>query len=203
MAETGSHGSTALQSNGELDLKRESEREAQQNSIEVLEQQMSQLFKMRVDVNDLDPEHIIVKCNKIETGPVTFFVHPIEGIATPLKRVTDKCNFPVYCFQFTRNVPDASIEEVAQKYIGVRRSCFQNVLLMPRFPGDEEGSTPGTVPNHRILLRCLHRLRNGHEVAGVRRRQQRREAHPPRWLAPLHADLPKRNAIAVAHLTNQ
>lgn len=42
-------------------MKKESEREAKQNSIEVLEQQMSQLFKMRVDVNDLDPEEIIVK----------------------------------------------------------------------------------------------------------------------------------------------
>src|SRR4051794_26098840 len=85
-------------------MKKESEREAKQNSIEVLEQQMSQLFKMRVDVNDLDPEEIIVKCNKIDEGPITFFVHPIEGIASPLNRVMSKCNFPVYCFQFTRQV---------------------------------------------------------------------------------------------------
>jgi hypothetical protein len=119
LAETGGQGSTQLQASAELDMKRESEREAQQNSIEMLEQQMSQLFKMRVDVNDLDPADIIVKCNKVEQGPVTFFVHPIEGIASPLKRVTDKCNFPAYCFQFTRQVPDESIEAAAARYIQV------------------------------------------------------------------------------------
>jgi hypothetical protein len=90
MAESGGQSSTALQTNTELEMKKESEREAKQNSIEVLEQQMSQLFKMRVDVNDLDPEEIIVKCNKVEEGPVTFFVHPIEGIASPLQRVASK-----------------------------------------------------------------------------------------------------------------
>ncbi|KAI6240984.1 Oleoyl-[acyl-carrier-protein] hydrolase [Aphelenchoides fujianensis] len=96
---------------------KESEREAQQNSVEVLEQQMSQLFKMRVDVNDLDPEESIVKCNKIDEGPTTFFVHPIEGIASPLNRVMSKCTFPVYCFQFTRQTPTDSIESGALRYI--------------------------------------------------------------------------------------
>lgn len=47
---------------------------------------MNQLFKMRVDVNDLDPQDIVVKGNSVEEGPVTFFVHSIEGIATPLQR---------------------------------------------------------------------------------------------------------------------
>ncbi|KAI6188362.1 Fatty acid synthase [Aphelenchoides besseyi] len=117
MAESGGQSSTALQANTELEMKKESEREAKQNSVEVLEQQMSQLFKMRVDVNDLDPEHIVVKCNKVEEGPVTFFVHPIEGIASPLNRVTSKCTFPAYCLQFTRNIPTDSIESVALKYI--------------------------------------------------------------------------------------
>jgi fatty acid synthase len=64
MAESGGQSSTALQANNELEMKKESEREAKQNTIEVLEQQMSQLFKMRVDVNDLDPEDIIVKVRK-------------------------------------------------------------------------------------------------------------------------------------------
>lgn len=117
LAESGGQSSTALQESGELEMKKESEREAKQNSIEVLEQQMSQLFKMRVDVNDLDPEHIIIKVNKIEEGPVTFFVHPIEGIASPLNRVASKCMFPAYCLQFTRAVPQDSIESAAATYI--------------------------------------------------------------------------------------
>lgn len=73
-------------------LQRESEREAKQNTAQVLEQQMGQLFKMRVDVNDLDPENIIVKCNTATDGPTTFFVHPIEGIASPLHRVASKAS---------------------------------------------------------------------------------------------------------------
>jgi fatty acid synthase len=117
LAENGGQTSTALQNSGELEMQQERDRQAQQNSVEVLEQQMSQLFKMRVDVNDLDPKDIIVKCNKVTEGPVTFFVHPIEGIASPLNRVVNKCNFPAYCFQFTKNVPQDSIEVVAATYI--------------------------------------------------------------------------------------
>ena len=45
LAEHGGATSTALQDSGELEMKKESERLAQQNTIEVLEQQMSQLFK--------------------------------------------------------------------------------------------------------------------------------------------------------------
>jgi len=44
-------------------------------------------------------------------------MHPIEGIASPLSRVASKCNFPAYCLQFTRNVPNDSIETVAGIYI--------------------------------------------------------------------------------------
>ncbi|CAD5216831.1 unnamed protein product [Bursaphelenchus okinawaensis] len=116
MAEGGGT-STVLQANTELEMKREQEREAQQNTVEVLEQQLSQLFKLRVDVNDLDPESTIIQCNKETEGPVTFFVHPIEGIATPLNRVMSKCTFPAYCFQFTRHAPTDSIESVADYYI--------------------------------------------------------------------------------------
>lgn len=49
----------------------ENERDAEQNTVEMLEKQMNQLFKMRVDVNDLDPQDIVVKCNKVslETIP--------------------------------------------------------------------------------------------------------------------------------------
>ncbi|VDP18356.1 unnamed protein product [Heligmosomoides polygyrus] len=116
LAESGGQGATALQPT-ELDMKKENERDAEQNTVEMLEKQMNQLFKMRVDVNDLDPQDIVVKCNKIEKGPVTFFVHSIEGIATPLKRVMTKCDFPVYCFQSTKEVPQDSIESVAKCYI--------------------------------------------------------------------------------------
>lgn len=75
---------------------------------------------MRVDVNDLDPVDVIVKCNKIETGRPVFFVHPIEGIWSPLKRLTSKCEFPAYCFQFTRDVSQDSIESAAARYIQVK-----------------------------------------------------------------------------------
>ncbi|KHN72457.1 Fatty acid synthase [Toxocara canis] len=120
LADTGGAATTALQSN-ELELKKEGEKEAEQNTVEQLERQMNQLFKMRVDVNDLEPVDLVLKGNKIETGPVTFFVHSIEGIATPLKKVMAKCNFPAYCFQSTRDVPQDSIEKVAFKYISEMR----------------------------------------------------------------------------------
>lgn len=120
MAETGGASNTLLQTDVELEMKRESEREAKLNTAQVLEQQMGQLFKMRVDVNDLDPEEIIIKTNNITEGLVTFFVHPIEGIASPLNRVMSKCNFPSYCFQYTRKVPHDSIESVALTYIRVK-----------------------------------------------------------------------------------
>ncbi|TMS37085.1 hypothetical protein L596_004095 [Steinernema carpocapsae] len=116
LAESGGAGSTSLQSN-ELDMKKEGERDAENNTVMALEKQMNQLFKMRVDVNDLDPQDILVKCNKVEEGPVTFFVHPIEGIATPLNRVMNKCQFPAYCFQSTKDVPQDDISKVAACYI--------------------------------------------------------------------------------------
>lgn len=137
MAETGEHGgSTALQVDAELEMKKESEREAQLNTAQVLEQQMGQLFKMRVDVNDLDPEQILVKTNKVPDtdGPITFFVHPIEGIASPLNRVMSKCKFPSYCFQYTRALPADSIESVSAIYIKVRGranfSCFKYFFVI-------------------------------------------------------------------------
>lgn len=82
---------------------------------------------MRIDVNDLEPADLVVKGNKVETGPTTFFVHSIEGIATPVRKVMAKCNFPAYCFQSTRDVPQDAIENVAKKYIEVRH--FSDVLL--------------------------------------------------------------------------
>uniref|UniRef100_A0A914ZHK0 Fatty acid synthase n=1 Tax=Parascaris univalens TaxID=6257 RepID=A0A914ZHK0_PARUN len=120
LADSGGAATTALQAN-ELDLKKEGEKEAEQNTVEQLERQMNQLFKMRVDVNDLEPTDIVLKGNKVDTGPVTFFVHSIEGIATPLKKVMSKCSFPAYCFQATRDVPLDSIETVALKYISEMR----------------------------------------------------------------------------------
>lgn len=116
LAENGGSGGTTLQVN-ELEMKKEGERDAELNTVEMIEKQLNQLFKMRVDVNDLDPQDIIVKANKVEEGPTTFFVHSIEGIATPLKKVMSKCNFPAYCFQSTKDVPQNSIENVAKCYI--------------------------------------------------------------------------------------
>ncbi|CAJ0959176.1 unnamed protein product, partial [Mesorhabditis belari] len=116
LAESGGASSTALQTT-EMDMKKEGEANAEQNTVEMLEKQMNQLFKMRVDVNDLDPQDMIVKGNKVEEGPTTFFLHSIEGIATPLKKVMAKCDFPVYCLQATREVPQDSIEAVAKRYI--------------------------------------------------------------------------------------
>ncbi|KAK0397543.1 hypothetical protein QR680_002165 [Steinernema hermaphroditum] len=120
LAENGGASSTTLQSS-ELDMKREGERDAENSTTMALEQQMNQLFKMRVDVNDLDPQDIVVKCNKVEDGPVTFFVHPIEGIATPLNRVMSKVQFPAYCFQSTKDVPQDDISKVAACYIAEMR----------------------------------------------------------------------------------
>uniref|UniRef100_A0A0N5ABV4 Fatty acid synthase n=1 Tax=Syphacia muris TaxID=451379 RepID=A0A0N5ABV4_9BILA len=120
LAETGGTAPAALQTN-ELDLKKEGEKEAEQNTVEQLEKQMNQLFKMRIDVNDLEPADLVVKGNKVETGPTTFFVHSIEGIATPVRKVMAKCNFPAYCFQSTRDVPQDAIENVAKKYIEAMR----------------------------------------------------------------------------------
>jgi hypothetical protein len=119
MAENGGHTSTTLKQDGEEELKKEGERQARLNTVEVIEQQMGQLFKLRVDVNDLDPEDWVVKCNKVEEGPTTFFTHPIEGIASPLARVTSRCEFPAYCLQFTRKAPTDNIETVAAAYIKV------------------------------------------------------------------------------------
>uniref|UniRef100_A0A1I8BMW0 Fatty acid synthase n=1 Tax=Meloidogyne hapla TaxID=6305 RepID=A0A1I8BMW0_MELHA len=114
---SGAAGSASLQGDGELQFRRDGEQLALENSVKVLEEQLGALFKLRVDVNDLDPVDIVVRCNNVEEGPITFFMHPIEGIASPLSRVASKCNFPAYCLQFTRNVPNDSIETVAGIYI--------------------------------------------------------------------------------------
>ena len=71
---SGAAGSAALQGDGELQFRRDGEQLALESSVKVLEEQLGALFKLRVDVNDLDPVDIVVKCNKIEEGPITFFV---------------------------------------------------------------------------------------------------------------------------------
>ncbi|MFH4976009.1 hypothetical protein AB6A40_002718 [Gnathostoma spinigerum] len=116
LADSGGATSTTLTTT-ELELKKEGEKAAEENTVEQLEKQLNSLFKMRIDVNDLEPKDLLLKCNKVEEGPVTFFVHSIEGIATPLKKVMSKCTFPAYCFQSTRDVPQDAIEKVARKYI--------------------------------------------------------------------------------------
>uniref|UniRef100_A0A0N4ZTR7 Fatty acid synthase n=1 Tax=Parastrongyloides trichosuri TaxID=131310 RepID=A0A0N4ZTR7_PARTI len=117
MAEHGGSSSTENIGTVEVDEMNESGRDEEDNTVEALEKQLNQLFKMRVDVNDLEPEEILVKCNKIEEGPIVFFLHSIEGIATPLMKVMKNCNFPAYCFQATKNIPSDSIESVASTYI--------------------------------------------------------------------------------------
>lgn len=47
LADSGGAATTALQSN-ELDLKKEGEKEAEQNTVEQLERQMNQLFKLAI-----------------------------------------------------------------------------------------------------------------------------------------------------------
>uniref|UniRef100_A0A913I721 Fatty acid synthase n=1 Tax=Strongyloides stercoralis TaxID=6248 RepID=A0A913I721_STRER len=117
MAENGGNSNTENFVTSESDLKKEKTLDEESNTVEALEKQLNQLFKLRIDVNDLEPEEIIIKCNKIEDGPKVFFLHSIEGIATPLMKVMKKCNFPAYCFQSTKDVPNDSIESVADRYI--------------------------------------------------------------------------------------
>uniref|UniRef100_A0AC35TUX3 Carrier domain-containing protein n=1 Tax=Rhabditophanes sp. KR3021 TaxID=114890 RepID=A0AC35TUX3_9BILA len=116
LAESGGASSEVLQ-HTEAGMLKDAEKEAEKNTAQVLEKQLNQLFKMRVDVNELEPEDMVVKCNNIDEGPIVFFVHSIEGIATPLKKVMNKCIFPAYCFQATKSTPQDSIESVAARYI--------------------------------------------------------------------------------------
>uniref|UniRef100_A0A0N5CAY3 Fatty acid synthase n=1 Tax=Strongyloides papillosus TaxID=174720 RepID=A0A0N5CAY3_STREA len=117
MAENGGNGGDEKFVTTEQDLMNEKSKDAENNTVEALEKQLNQLFKLRVDVNDLEPEEILIKCNKVEEGPKVFFLHSIEGIATPLMNVMKKCSYPAYCFQATKDVPIDSIESVADKYI--------------------------------------------------------------------------------------
>ena len=133
MVETGGLSSTSLQQDAELEMKKEGEKEAKLNTVQVIEQQMGQLFKLRVDVNDLDPSEDVIKCNTVTEGPITFFIHPIEGIASPLSNVTSRCKFPAYCFQFTRRSPTDCIEKLAAAYIKVGL-CVQ-ILSFMNFSG--------------------------------------------------------------------
>lgn len=82
-------------------------------------QQMTQVFKLRFDFRDFETKEPVVKCNQIENGPVVFFVHPIEGVWSPLKQLVSKCDFPVYCLQFVPGVPADSIESLAEYYVQV------------------------------------------------------------------------------------
>uniref|UniRef100_A0A914CJ02 Fatty acid synthase n=1 Tax=Acrobeloides nanus TaxID=290746 RepID=A0A914CJ02_9BILA len=80
-------------------------------------QQVAQIFKLRFDFRDFETKEPVVKCNQIENGPVVFFVHPIEGVWSPLKQLVSKCDFPVYCLQFVPGVPADSIESLAEYYV--------------------------------------------------------------------------------------
>ena len=57
--------------------------------------------------------------NDVLDGPILFFVHSIEGIATPLKPLADQLPFAAYCFQCTTDVPTESITDMAAYYIKV------------------------------------------------------------------------------------
>ncbi|CAM6002738.1 unnamed protein product [Sphagnum balticum] len=52
-----------------------------------LERQMTSLFTLRIDMADLLTTEQIAKINDVHTGPPVFFVHSIEGIATPLRKL--------------------------------------------------------------------------------------------------------------------
>ena len=62
------------------------------------------------------------KLNTVTDGTPVFFVHSIEGIATPLKKLGATMSVPAYCFQCTPSTPHDSIESLAKHYISV--SCF-------------------------------------------------------------------------------
>jgi fatty acid synthase len=86
-----------------------------------IEKQVTQLFKLRIDVNDLLATEKICKINNVTEGKPVFMVHSIEGIATPLRRLAESLPYPVYCFQCTPTVPHDSIEEMAAFYISLMR----------------------------------------------------------------------------------
>jgi fatty acid synthase len=116
MAESGGSG------HGGDDLKVQPEAPAvEQERVDLaeIERQMHQLFKLRIDVNDMLAFEKIQKMNDVETGTPLFFVHSIEGIATPLKKLGATLPYPAWCFQCTPTTPHDSIESMAQYYINV------------------------------------------------------------------------------------
>ena len=73
----------------------------------------------RLRINEIFTDEQLVKMNDVSNGPMIFFVHSIEGIATPLKRLADQLPFAAYCFQCTPDVPTESITDMAAFYIKV------------------------------------------------------------------------------------
>jgi len=61
----------------------------------------------------------LVYANHRYPGEPIFFVHSIEGIATPLQKLAALLPYPAYCFQVTRETPHETIESMAQRYIQV------------------------------------------------------------------------------------
>jgi acyl carrier protein len=190
MAECG--GGSALQGDGELELRRDGEQLARENTVQVLEQQMGALFKLRVDVNDLDPEQILVRCNEAQEGPVTFFVRPFLHLSPFL--ITCPTSGPPHRGHRLAAVPCGLQVPVPGLLLPVHspgaqrqhRKRGQHV-----HQGDEEGAAEGALPDHWLLLRGVHRLRDGHPAAAERRQRQRGEADPAGWVPSLHANIQK------------
>ncbi len=84
-------------------------------------------FRLRVDVNDLLATEKLAPLNDAKEGPPVFFVHSIEGIATPLKNLGAQLTIPAYCFQSIPSAPHDCIENLAKFYIQVNKLIFRRL----------------------------------------------------------------------------
>jgi fatty acid synthase len=83
---------------------------------------MAKHFSIRIDPKDIveSPEPVI-HLNQVDEGPPVFFIHSIEGLAGPLKKMGNSMPWPAYCIQSTSDTPQESISEMAEHYVDVMR----------------------------------------------------------------------------------
>jgi fatty acid synthase len=86
---------------------------------EELEASPLRFFGLRIKPNDLRPIEPVVKINSVSRGTPVFCVHSIEGTSTTLSMLAKRLLHPVYCFQWTPQMPCETLETVAQYYIEV------------------------------------------------------------------------------------
>lgn len=154
MAETGGQGTAAARS-----AVKESSQEPGASDIasaQELERQMTQLFKsvtrhqhcnvfvlsvpkqfiywlyrLRLHPDDLYQVKPILLVNERmkPRGAPVFFIHSIEGIASPIKPLCEQLAFPVWCLQTTDETPQNSIEAMAEHYIRVRITAINQAYF--------------------------------------------------------------------------